>query len=164
MRFFALALVALFYAVGSATAGDGIKKAALTVKDAWSRATLARNGAAYMTIFNHGSIADRLIAAESPVAKNVELHSHKSSDGVMRMRRIPAVEVHPGKSAVLEPGGSHLMLMGLARSLKEGEVFPITLAFEKAGKVMVDIAVQKVGAVGYSDHMKRGHSHHKHSN
>ena len=121
-------------------------------------ATPARNGVAYMTIFNHGGGMDRLIAVESDVAKKVELHTHSMKDGVMRMRRISATEVHPGEPAVLAPGGNHVMLMGLHKSLKEGQTFTVNLVFEKAGKIAVDVAVHKAGAMGHRSHKKGRHS------
>ena len=81
----------------------------------------------------------------------------------MRMRRISAIEVHPGEPAVLAPGGTHVMLMGLLKVLKEGQPFTMSLVFEKAGKIEVDVAVHKAGAMGYGGHKKGGHSgSHKH--
>ena len=120
-------------------------------------------GVAYMTIFNHGGGMDRLVAVESDVAKKVELHTHSMKDGVMRMRRISAIEVHPGEPEVLAPGGNHVMLMGLHKSLKDGQTFTVHLVFEKAGKIAVDVAVHKAGAMGHGSHKKGGYSSgHKH--
>lgn len=166
MRLVLAAVAAVFFLSGSAHADDMKKVGDLMVKDVWSRATPARNGVAYMTIFNQGQSMDRLIAVESNIAKKVELHTHSMKDGVMRMRRISAVEVHPGEPAVLAPGGNHVMLMGLHGKLKKGESFPVTLIFEKAGKVTVNVAVEKAGAMGHDSHKmapkmdhKKGHKH-----
>ncbi len=163
MHYLSAVLAVFLFVVASAQAGDAHKNGGLIIKDVWSRATPARNGVAYMTIFNHGGSMDRLIAVESDVAKKVELHTHSVKDGVMRMRRISAIQVHPGEPAVLTPGGNHVMLMGLHKSLKEGQTFTVNLVFEKAGKIAVDVAVHKAGAMGYGSHKKGGHSgSHKH--
>ena len=164
MRFLVAGFVVFLLVIESASADDRSKQGDLTIKDVWSRATLTRNGVVYMKIFNHGNRTDRLIAAESSLAKKVELHMHSIKDGVMRMRRVTAVEVQPRESAVLAPGGSHVMLMGLRRSLNEGDTFLVALVFEKAGKVMVDVTVKKAGAMGHGDHKMGGHFSHKHNN
>lgn len=161
-RIFVAAVTILFVVIGVADAGDMKKHDGLMIKDVWSRATPARNGVAYMTVFNHGQAMDRLIAVESPIAKKVELHTHSMRDGVMRMRRISAVEVHPGEPAVFAPGGNHVMLMGLHGKLTEGQTFPVTLVFEKAGKVTVQAAVGKAGAMGPGGHKMDHKMDHKH--
>ena len=162
MRLLATAVSILFLFSGAAFANDMTKHGDLMVKDVWSRATPARNGVAYMTIFNQGQGMDRLIAVESPIAKKVELHTHSMKDGVMRMRRISAIEVHPGEPAVLAPGGNHVMLKGLNQKLKQGEAFAVTLVFEKAGKITVDVAVGKAGAMGHgATQMQHKHGDHK---
>ena len=158
MRLLTTMVSFLFLLSGPAFANDMTKHGDLMVEDAWSRATLARNGVAYMTIFNQYQGMDRLVAVESSVAKKVELHTHSMKDGVMRMRRISAVKVYPGEPAVLAPGGKHVMLKGLNRKLKEGEKFAVTLVFEKAGKVTVDVAVGKAGAMGHGA-MQMRHKH-----
>lgn len=146
------------------------KAGKLVVERAWARASVARNGAAYVTIRNDGKEVDRLVAASSPVAKTVELHTHTMDNGVMRMRQIKAVEVHPGTPAVLQPGGNHIMLIGLNRKLTKGDSFPMTLQFAKSGKVTVTVSVMAIAAKGM-DHKHGGHKHgghkhggHKHTN
>jgi len=164
MRLIVSALSLVVLLIGTAAAGDMKKHDGLMVKDVWSRATPARNGVAYMTIFNHGQHMDRLVAAESPVSKKAEIHTHSMKDGVMRMRRIEAVEVHPGEPAVFAPGGNHVMLMGLHEKLVAGQTFPVTLVFEKFGKVTVEVKVGKAGAMGHDGHKHGGHEKmdHKH--
>jgi copper(I)-binding protein len=119
--------------------------APLKIDGAWARATAgaARNGAAYMTIQNDGTTADRLVAASSPIAGSVELHAHLKDGDVMRMRPVTAVDIAPGAPAVLQPGGLHVMLLDLKGPLKDGETFPLTLTFEKAGKVTVSVAIRR---------------------
>ena len=152
-------LFALF-AVSSphAQQGGAHRFGPLTIEAPWARASAgaARTGAAYLRIVNAGAEADRLLGASSPVAERVELHTHKTTDGVMRMRRIEAVSVPGNEAAELKPGGDHAMLMGLTGPLKEGGTFPLTLSFEKAGKITVPVAVRSITARG------PGMKHHDH--
>ena len=129
----------------------GVQKlGALTVEAAWARASAgaARAGAAYLRIANAGAEDDRLVGVSAPVAERVELHTHSMSDGVMRMRKVHAIPVPGGKSAELKPGGHHVMLIGLRAPLKEGETFPLTLIFDKAGTITVIVAVGSIAARG----------------
>jgi hypothetical protein len=127
----------------------------LTIEQPWARASVAANGAAYMTISTAGSEADQLVAATSPVADKVELHTHIVEGDVMRMRPVKAIDVNIGEPAVLKPGGLHVMLIGLKGPLKQGERFPLTLTFEKAGSVTVDVDVEAIGAA--TSRGARGH-------
>lgn len=147
----AAGLVALF-SVSSphAQQGGAHRFGPLTVEAPWARATVgaARAGAAYLRVVNAGAEADRLVGVSSPAAERVELHTHMTTGGVMRMRRIEAVPVPGNGSAELKPGGDHAMLMGLRAPLKEGSIFPLTLSFEKAGTITVPVAVRPVTARG----------------
>jgi copper(I)-binding protein len=98
-------------------------------------------GGAYLRLENRGTQGDRLVSATADVAKAVELHEMTMQGDVMRMRQVDTVEVPAGQSVVLEPGGLHMMLVGLKAPLKEGDRFPMTLKFEKAGEVKVDVVV-----------------------
>lgn len=123
----------------------------------------AKNGAAYLKLVNKGA-DDRLIAARSDVAKSTEIHTHKMDGDVMRMRKIDALELPGGEPTVLEPGGDHIMFLGLHKPLKEGESFPLTLVFEKAGEMTFEVNVKGVGAKsdhGHDEHHghKKKHSH-----
>ena len=130
------ALAALLSAAALASAGG-----AMTVEDARARILLpTRPGAAWLTVRNSGA-ADRLLGAESPAAERVELHRHIHRDGVMTMRRVEAIDIPAGGEAALEPGGDHLMLFGLEPGLKTGGSFPLTLLFETAGAVTVEVRV-----------------------
>jgi len=116
----------------------------LAVHEPWARPTspVATVGAAYMTITNHGTGPDRLLGASSPVAAEVQLHGTTDDNGVMRMRPVENLEIAPHGSAALGPGGMHFMLMELAAPLVAGSRFPLTLKFERAGEVTVDVVVQ----------------------
>ena len=144
------AVFAMAFALWAPAAlADGVK-----VEEAWARASAgaARNGAAYLTLVNLGAAPDRLLAAASPVAEKAELHTHLLEDGVMRMRPVTAVEVHPGTPTVLRPGGLHVMLFGLKAPLEDGQRFPLSLRFEKAGTVEVEVAVRRDAPAGQGQH------------
>lgn len=135
----------------------------LFIDHPWARATAPqqRNGAAYLTVTNNGTAADRIVAAESPVAGRVELHTHEvDAAGVMRMRQVEAIELPAGETVGLRPGGLHVMLIGLADRLVEGETFPLTLVLEQAGEVDLEVTVEAVTyGVGDAPAMGHGQSH-----
>src|SRR5271165_5244212 len=120
----------------------------LAVSDAWARATpgKAENGVAYLTI--RSPTPDRLISASSAVAKKAELHTMEMAGMVMEMRPLAGLDIPAGQPVTLKPGGEHIMLMGLNGPLREGQSFPLTLTFEKAGTRTVTVAVEKPGAAG----------------
>lgn len=138
--------------VGSAAGAEDFKIGSLTIDQPWARASVTETGAAYMTITNNGTTPDELVSAAAPVAGKVELHTHIAEGDVMRMRPVGEIDIGAGQSAMLKPGGLHIMLMGLKTPLKEGETFPLTLTFKKAGEVTVDVPVQAAGA-GAPEHM-----------
>lgn len=141
------------------------RKGDIAIENPWARATAGRaaNGAGFMKLVNSGSTDDRLIKAETGVAKKTELHTHMMEGDVMKMRPVPAIDLPAGQSVMLKPGGLHVMMMGLHDPLKQGESFPVTLTFEKAGTVTVDVPIQSVGAKssghmgGHGDMKKHGH-------
>jgi periplasmic copper chaperone A len=121
----------------------------IEVQNAWARATAAGAKAAgiFVTITDKGG-PDRLVGASTPVAAMAEVHETINDNGVMRMRPIPALPLQPGQAVVLKPGGYHIMLMGMKQQLKDGETFPLTLNFEKAGAITTTVHVAKAGAMG----------------
>jgi len=120
------------------------------IDQAWMRATApgARVAGGFMTLHNKGQAPDRLVAASSPVAERVELHTHVKEGSVMKMRQVPGVDVPANGRVVLKPGGAHLMFVNIKRPIKQGENVPVTLEFEKAGKVKAEYAVGGLGAMG----------------
>ena len=126
---------------------------AISIEHPWARATPmgAKTGAAYLTIVNHSSSADRLIHASTSVADKVQFHQENNDNGVMRMREMGAVPIGPGASVALKPGGTHIMIVGLKQQLKEGQALPLTLEFEKAGKIELQVPIAKAGAMGDQD-------------
>ena len=120
----------------------------LEISNAWARATPAKaeNGVAYLTI--RSPTSDRLVSVSSPVAKKAELHTMSMEGMVMKMRPLAGLDIPAGQSVTLKPGGEHIMLMGLNGPLREGQSFPLTLTFEKAGAREVTVPVEKAGAAG----------------
>jgi copper(I)-binding protein len=131
-----------------AHAGDTVA-GSVKISAPWTRATPkgAQVGAGYMTITNKGSAPDRLVGGASEVASDFEIHEMRMDNGVMRMRQITnGLEIKPGQSVELKPGGNHVMFLGLKQPLAQGEHVKATLAFEKAGKVDIDFTVESIGA------------------
>ena len=126
--------------------------AQVRIEEPWARATppAAKVGAGYLKI--RSETADRLIGASSPAAARVELHVTEKSGDVMRMRQVKAYDIPAKGSFELAPGGAHLMLVDLKAPLKEGMKVPMTLRFEKAGEVKVELRVRALGASGHQGH------------
>ena len=137
------AAVALALAAPAAQA-HGYKVGEIGIGHPWARPTTSGQptAGAYLKLDNAGAAADRLTGASTPRAERVELHEMWMEADVMRMRRRDAIEVPAGGEVELKPGGAHLMLFGLSAPLAVGEKFPMTLTFEKAGKVEVTVNVQ----------------------
>jgi copper(I)-binding protein len=139
MRILSL-IVAAVFAAAPAFAHDNIH-----IENPYARANggIGSSGAVFMEIINHADEADRLIGAASDVAEKVELHTHKASaDGVMQMMAVPeGFPVEPMMSHALARGGDHIMMMGLKKALKDGDMIHLTLTFEHAGVVEIDVAV-----------------------
>ena len=130
---------------------EDVKAGDLVISQAWVRATPggAKVGGGYLTIDNKGSAPDRLIGGSADVAGKVEVHEMAMNNGVMTMRPLEqGLTIEPGKTVKLAPGGYHLMLLDLKSPLKKGGKVPITLEFEKAGKVNISFDVEGVGAQG----------------
>ena len=140
-----LLVIAACLAIASAASAQ---TGQLEVSNAWARATPAKaeNGIAFLTI--RSPTPDRLISVSSPVAKKAELNTMEMAGMVMKMRPLAALDVPAGQPVTLKPGGEHIMLMGLSAPLREGQSFPLTLTFEKAGAREVSVAVEKPGAAG----------------
>jgi periplasmic copper chaperone A len=133
------------FAVSAAAAHD-YRKGDLTIGHPWARPTPegATVGAAYLSIGNGGKEADRLVSAASPAAEKTELHQTSDEGGVMKMRPVEGgIEIEPGATKELKPGGYHVMLIGLKKRLQEGETIPLTLTLAKAGSIDVEVKVEK---------------------
>jgi len=133
----------LTLAWAGAAAAQAQTAGALKVQQPWARVTVVgqQAGGAFLTIQNTGSTADKLLGASTPAAQRVELHTMTMDGDVMKMREVPAIELPAGQTVRLQPGGQHLMLMGLKAPLQRGQKLPLTLKFEKAGELSVELSV-----------------------
>lgn len=144
MRLFKILLVlALLAPVGGAGAHE-VTHGKIILDHFWARTTVgtARPGAAYVTIINTGKTDDALIGIKTTVARKVHIHRTVREGGIMRMVPVERLSIPAGGRAVLQPGGTHLMLMGLKAPLELGDTFDVTLIFEKAGTVVSDVYVE----------------------
>jgi len=162
------AIIVLMGVLGfsGAVLGHDYTKGDLQIGHPYTRVTPpgAKAAGAYLSIDNKGKAADRLLKATSPAAGSVAPHSMSMDGNVMRMRAVPSIDVGPGASVKLAPGGLHIMLEDLKQPLKSGDKFPLILHFEKAGQVKVDVQVQDAAlpAAKASDnaHQHGGHTMH----
>ena len=140
-----ISVVLMLAVVAAACGGSSSGGSGITVSDAWVRnpAIADQPGAAYLVIQNNGAAEDKLLSAESDVAKTIELHESMESGGMMQMSPVPDIPVPANGKVELKPGGFHMMLMGLTRSLKIGDKVQLTLNFEKAGKIPVMAEVKE---------------------
>jgi len=143
----------------SAALADG----AISIDDAYARSSgkTAKAGAAFMVISNEGRVDDRLIGARSEAAARVELHTHKINDeGVAQMLHVEeGFAIPAGEAHTLQRGGDHVMFMGLTQPFEQGAMVPVTLIFETAGAVEVEIPVD----LERQDHGAAGHTHSDHT-
>ena len=128
---------------GSACAGQ-YALGELSIHGPWSRELppVAPNGAAYFRVDNGAGAPARIVSVHSPIADRVEIHTHDMEGGVMKMRHVRSVEVPAQGSVAFEPGGLHVMLIGLKQPLVAGERFPLTIEFRDAGRVEVEVEVR----------------------
>lgn len=141
IRLFITALSSLLVLCSSLSAGQ------IMISDAYARSSgpLAKAAAAYMRIMNHSNRSDRLIGVQSDIAKKTELHMHlKDDNGVVTMIRIDeGIKIGSMKEHSLVRGGQHIMFMGLKEPFETGKIIPVTLLFEKAGQVGIEIVVDQ---------------------
>lgn len=132
----------------------------MDIQNGWVRAVppVSKNSAAYFTLTNRTGKADTLLNISSTVAKDVSLHRTVKKQGASRMLSVSHVALKPGETLTLEPGGYHVMLMGLKQPLKEGAAVTIELLFQHAGKVSTTMPVRK----GLDSNTSSGHHHHHH--
>lgn len=127
-------------------AAHGAKVGDIRVEHPYATPTVAsaRHGAVYFRALRHvGTQPDRLLGARTPVAGAVEIHRMSRDGDVMRMRAIDALDLSPGATLAMQPGGEfHLMLLDLKAPLVDGTRFPLTLRFERGGEKEVSVWVQ----------------------
>ncbi|TBU98516.1 copper chaperone PCu(A)C [Stutzerimonas kirkiae] len=133
----------------------------LHIEHPWSREMppVAPTAAAYFTVHNNGNAPDRLLGASSPAAGKAELHEHRHAGDMMKMQQVQNVTIPAGDTVKFEPMGYHVMLFDLKQQARAGERFPLTLKFEKAGDIQLEVAVQQE-APGDAQHGENHQHHH----
>jgi copper(I)-binding protein len=150
--FKSLAATACLITLASSALAHGVTCGELAIAHPYSTPTLGMSkvGAVYFKgIENKGKEADQLVGAKTAIASSVEVHEMAMEGDVMKMRPVPELSLPPGTTVSLKQGqtkGHHLMLMGLAKPLKKGDAFPVTLTFKRAGECQVEVHVQAVQA------------------
>lgn len=131
----------------------------LHIDHPWSREMppVAPTAAAYFVVHNKGDADDRLLTAETPVAGKAEIHEHAHVNGMMKMQQVQNVVIPAGGEVKFAPMGYHVMLFNLKQQAQAGDRFPMTLTFEKAGPVTVEVAVQEDEPAAEGGHEHKGH-------
>jgi len=145
----AAALCAAFYGVSPAAAAGDYDVGSIHISQPWSRATPkgAASGAGYMTLTNNGTTPDRVSCVSDDASAQCQIHSMTMEGGVMKMRPVEGgLEIKPGESVMLKPGGNHMMFLSLKRPLEQGGTVKATLKFEHAGTIDVEYPVLAIGA------------------
>jgi periplasmic copper chaperone A len=143
------ALAALFALLAFPAFAHDYKLGAIEIAHPWTRATppTAQAGGGFLVLTNTGTAPDRLIAVKSAVADKAEIHEMKMDGNVMRMRELDkGIELPPGATVELKPGGFHIMFMGLKAPFAKDNKVPLTLVFENAGSIDVELPVEAMGA------------------
>ena len=135
------------------------------ITDPWVRSTVPQQKASGLFAQITSTAGGKLVSATSPVAGVVEIHEMKMEGDTMRMRAIDALDLPPGKTVELKPGGYHVMLMDLKQQLKAGETVPVTLVIQNSAGVRETIEVRAAvrgampgGGMKHGDH-QHGHKH-----
>jgi len=141
----------------------GYKVGSIEIDHPWSRATVPAvpTGVVYFVLRNTSTEADRLLAVSTPAAEKAELHTHMRDGDMLRMRQVDAIDIAAHATTALEPNGLHVMLIGLKEPLIKGKAFALTLVFEQAGSVTVQVDVQGITDTAPS-HRGGGHDTHTH--
>lgn len=138
LRTLAIIAITMLISLGSAQAAD------IVIEQQYARASspIAKSGAAFMHIINNGTENDRLIAVRTDAATTPELHTHIMEDGIAKMREVEGgFEILAGDTTILQRGGMHVMLMGLTRPFIHGEAITLTLVFEHAGEITIEVPI-----------------------
>ncbi len=134
------------------------------VNNAWIRASIPGddNAAGYMVIRNRNSEPKRLVRVEADgLARRIELHTHTMVDGLMRMQEVEGIEVPARGEVILEPGGLHIMFIGITNDFAEGDIHRLTLYFDNVDPIEADFIVEPVDYLGPDMHQGE-HDHHNH--
>jgi copper(I)-binding protein len=154
--FFKSTLLAIAAALTFATAAQAGET--INVHDAYARSSTAKStsGAVFLVVSNTGPEDDRLIGVRSDAAKRVELHTNiEDANGVMKMIQIEGgIAIPSGGEHALKRGGDHVMLMGLTKGLEDGDIISLTLSFENAEDVTIEVPIDQTRKPGMHTHDK----------
>jgi copper(I)-binding protein len=147
---FATVAVVGLIAVAPAFGAEAAKVGNLTITGLWTTATPpgAPTATGYLTVANTGNTADRLVEVSSPVAATAMLHQMDITNGIASMRMVSGIDIPAGKTVSLDPTGFHVMFETLSQPLRTGQTLPVTLTFEKAGKVDAVLDILPIGSRG----------------
>lgn len=123
----------------------------LSIGDPWARgeSDAAPQCGGFFTVTNKGGTADRLVSASSRLAERIEIHAIKVVGGDIKMRPLPdGLRIPPETTLTLKPRGYHLLMLGLKEPLAKGKSLPVTLVFDEAGSVEIELVVRDPGLVG----------------
>ncbi len=129
----------------AATSLPGAEATSITVRDSWVREPLGdrKDTAVFAVVENKGSANRALVSAATDVAEKVELHEMKMVNAMMRMSPVPRIDIPAGGRVELKPGGLHVMLFGLRKPARAGDIIDLTLTFDDGSKVAVKATVRK---------------------
>jgi periplasmic copper chaperone A len=147
----AAALFALSFLPVNQVHADDYKVGSIQITQPWARATPkgASSGGAYMTVTNSGATAEHLNCVSSDAAAECQIHQMTMDGGVMKMRPVQGgLEVKPGETVTLKPGGFHLMLVGLKEPLQVGKSLAATFEIDSGSTVQVAFPIAAIGAPG----------------
>ena len=142
--FYLTVALAFVHLAGGATAQES-RAGSIQIMHPWARATTTDATAVYVTIVNTTAKPDRLLKATADIG-HASIHEMKEESGVARMRSVDSLVIPEKTEVSIQPGGLHLMLTNLKQPLAEGSGFPMTLVFETAGEVRIDVQVRKAGS------------------
>ncbi|MCX8061162.1 MAG: copper chaperone PCu(A)C [Anaerolineales bacterium] len=141
------------------------RSSGIEARDVWARAALKDgNGAVYMILHNHSSQPDELVGASADIAQGIELHKSEVNDqGVMVMLKQDSISLPARDKVQLQPGGYHIMLLGLTKDLKEGDTFDIVLKFKSHPDLPLQVTVRAGGTEMHQDGAdEHGNGTHQH--
>lgn len=148
---------------GSPSVAEEMSKKTLHVAHGWARESIGAgaNGVAFVVVHNPTDQEDRLVSLSSSAAEKTEIHTHeKSTDGIMSMVHVPELDVPAGAHIEFQPGGLHIMLIGLAQPLKPDETVEIEFVFEHAGALSLEVPV--LSLMDSMERAEKGHAHNQH--
>jgi copper(I)-binding protein len=145
VHFRVIALVLILATVILSACQPSVSGPKIVASGAWGRssAMMTTAGAVYVVIENQGNQSDRLIEVSSAAAKIVQVHESYMDNGMMSMRPVEGgLEIPAGGKVELKPGGYHIMLIDLVKSLEVGSKIVVTLKFEKSGEIALEAEIR----------------------